>query len=76
LRRDGGTGGRGPGERLLTLTIEERTIILAALEDPPDGLVELRGALVREAGGESAKAWSTKRKYGWSSESSCAGTPT
>ena len=30
------------------LTREERTAVLACLEDPPDGLVELRGVLMRE----------------------------
>jgi hypothetical protein len=33
---------------LLALTIDERAIILAALEDPPDGLAELRGVLMNE----------------------------
>lgn len=30
------------------LTPEERTAILGVLDDPPDGLTELRGALLRE----------------------------
>jgi hypothetical protein len=30
------------------LTREERTAVLACLEDPPNGLVELRGVLMRE----------------------------
>ena len=34
--------------KLLALTIDERAVILAALEDPPDGLAELRGVLVNE----------------------------
>ena len=34
--------------KLLALTIDERAIILAALEDPPDGLAELRGVLANE----------------------------
>jgi hypothetical protein len=33
---------------LLALTIDERAIILAALEDPPDGLAELRSVLLNE----------------------------
>jgi hypothetical protein len=33
---------------LLALTIDERAIILAALEDPPDGLAELRAVLLNE----------------------------
>ena len=33
---------------LLALTIDERAIILASLEDPPDGLAELRGVLWSE----------------------------
>ena len=36
------------GVALLALTIDERAIILAALEDPPDGLVELRAVLLNE----------------------------
>jgi hypothetical protein len=35
-------------DKLLALTIEERAIILAALEDPPDGLTELRAVLLNE----------------------------
>ena len=34
--------------KLLALTIDERALILAALEDPPDGLAELRGVLLNE----------------------------
>ena len=34
--------------KLLGLEIDERAIILAALEDPPDGLSELRGVLMNE----------------------------
>ena len=33
---------------LLALTIDERALILAAFEDPPDGLVELRAVLLNE----------------------------
>ena len=34
--------------KLLGLEIDERAIILAALDDPPDGLSELRGVLMNE----------------------------
>jgi hypothetical protein len=34
--------------KLLALTIDERTIILGHLEDPPDGLPELRAVLLGE----------------------------
>jgi hypothetical protein len=34
--------------KLLALTIDERAIILGQLEDPPDGLAELRGVLLNE----------------------------
>ena len=34
--------------RVLALTIEDREAILRALDDPPDGLAELRGVLLRE----------------------------
>jgi hypothetical protein len=34
--------------KVLALTIEDRERILRALDDPPDGLAELRGVLVRE----------------------------
>ena len=34
--------------KLLALTIDERAVILAQLEDPPDGLAELRGVLLNE----------------------------
>jgi hypothetical protein len=34
--------------KLLALELDERAIILDALDDPPDPLVELRAALVRE----------------------------
>lgn len=34
--------------KLLALTIDERAIILDALDDPPDGLAELRGVLMNE----------------------------
>jgi len=33
---------------LLALTIDERAIILATLEDPPEGLAELRAVLTNE----------------------------
>jgi hypothetical protein len=34
--------------KVLALTIDERKEILRALEESPDGLAELRGALVRD----------------------------
>ncbi len=34
--------------KLLGLEMNERAIILAALDDPPDGLSELRGVLMNE----------------------------
>jgi hypothetical protein len=34
--------------KILALSIEERTVILAQLDDPPDGLAELRGVLPTE----------------------------
>jgi len=34
--------------RVLALEIPERETILAALDDPPDGLAELRGVLLSE----------------------------
>jgi hypothetical protein len=34
--------------KLLALTVDERLVILNALEDPPPGLAELRGVLVSE----------------------------
>ena len=34
--------------KLLALTIAKRAIILASLEDPPDGLAELRAVLLSE----------------------------
>ena len=36
------------GVALLALTIDERAVIRAALEDPPLGLAEVRGVLVNE----------------------------
>jgi hypothetical protein len=36
------------GTKVLALTIPERTTILAALEDPPTDLAELRGVLMRD----------------------------
>ena len=36
------------GVNLLALTIDERAIILDQLEDPPDGLAELRAVLLNE----------------------------
>lgn len=33
------------------LSREERTAVLGVLDDPPDGLAELRGALMREQRG-------------------------
>lgn len=38
------------------LTREERTAVLACLEDPPDGLVELRGALDTRTSGQGGSA--------------------
>ena len=38
----------GRETKVLALTIPERTTILAALEDPPADLAELRGVLLRE----------------------------
>jgi hypothetical protein len=40
--------GVADGVKLLALTIDERAIILASLEDPPDGLSELRAVLLSE----------------------------
>jgi hypothetical protein len=34
--------------KLLALSIDERAIILGQLEDPPDGLTELRAVLLNE----------------------------
>jgi hypothetical protein len=34
--------------KLLGLTIDERAIILGSLEDPPEGLSELRAVLLNE----------------------------
>lgn len=34
--------------KILALTIDDRERILRALGDPPDGLAELRGVLLRE----------------------------
>ena len=34
--------------KLLALSINDRAIALAAIEDPPDGLAELRGVLMNE----------------------------
>jgi uncharacterized protein (DUF1778 family) len=34
--------------KVLALTIEDRELILRALDDPPAGLEELRGVLLRE----------------------------
>ena len=36
------------GVALLALTIDERAVILAALEEPPEGLAGLRGVLLNE----------------------------
>ena len=36
---------------VLALTIPEREAIIRALDDPPDGLAELRGVLLVEHGG-------------------------
>jgi hypothetical protein len=40
---------------LLALTIDERAIILGQLEDPPAGLAELRGVLLKRARVASAR---------------------
>ena len=50
------------GVALLALTIDERAIILAALEDPPDGLTELRAvadqrASVAATRGLQSRSW-------------------
>jgi hypothetical protein len=37
--------------KVLALTIVERESMLVALEDPPEGLAELRGVLLAEHGG-------------------------
>jgi hypothetical protein len=34
--------------KLLALTLDERSVILGTLDDPPDGLAELRGVLLNE----------------------------
>jgi hypothetical protein len=34
--------------KLLALALDDRSIILATLEDPPDGLAELRAVLLNE----------------------------
>ena len=34
--------------KLFALTVDERAVILAALEDPPCGLAELRGVLMND----------------------------
>ena len=39
--------------KLLALTIDERAIILAALEDPPQELAELRAVLLNDHQGRS-----------------------
>lgn len=36
------------GTKVLALTIADREAILRALDDPPDGLAELRAVLLRE----------------------------
>lgn len=40
----------GRKTRVLALTVSDRELILRALNDPPAGLEELRGVLLREAG--------------------------
>jgi hypothetical protein len=52
---------------LLALTIDERAITLAALEDPPDGLAELRAVLLNEhqwRQREGLDSWGTRRARG------------
>jgi hypothetical protein len=39
---------RADGVALLALTLDERAIILSALDDPSEGLAELRGVLMNE----------------------------
>ena len=36
------------GVKLLALSLDERAIILSALEDPPEGLAELRAVLLHD----------------------------
>lgn len=40
--------------KILGLTIPEREAILRVLDDPPDGLAELRGVLLKEHVGRTA----------------------
>ena len=54
--------------RLLGLEIDERAIILAALDDPPDRLAELRGVLPDAL--FSARSSATRRGRGMSSSRS------
>ena len=48
----------GDGVALLALTLDERSIILGALEEPPDGLAELRAVLL------SAHQWRQREGLG------------
>ena len=48
-------GAVNDGVALLALTIGERAIILGQLEDPPDGLAELRAVLMNEHRGGKAR---------------------
>ena len=41
--------------KLLGLEIDEQAIILDALDDPPDGLADLRGVLINSTSGAGAK---------------------
>ena len=38
------------GQRLVALTVQDREAILRVLDEPPIGLAELRGVLLREHG--------------------------
>jgi N-acetylglutamate synthase-like GNAT family acetyltransferase len=38
----------GDDVKLLALTLDERAVLLAALEDPPPGLAELRAVLLND----------------------------
>ena len=41
--------------KVLALTVPEREAILRALDDPPEGLAELRGVLLRDAWDSSSR---------------------
>lgn len=48
--------------KVLALTIEDRERILRALDDPPGGLTELRGVLLREHEGRIRDGLVSKQK--------------